>query len=678
MKLKEAPLLEIFIVAAVYAFTAQIGLALAIPPGIATAVWPPSGVVLAIIILRGPRLLPGVWLGSFLANFPIVFNPAGFVPGMISLSVITAIAAGSTLQAYTGAFLVRKWVTPAASDIFSGVGNVFKFAVLQTLNCVVAATLGTAAIFFGGYIPADIIQSTWVTWWLGDLVGMFVLTPLLLTFANFSKKPLMKVSAAVEFILFFAIMTAHSVIVFWSIFPYTYSLFPFMVWGAFRFRALGASLAGIIVSFLAIWAAVRGFGPFALLNNSPEKILYLTQAFVGTFSLTAVALAAAVEDRKRAHTDLKKWERIFNAAGWAVCITEGGKLTSINAAFAKMHGYGIEELIGTPAIELTAPESRLGAQEHVGIADECGDHIFENLHLRKDGSVFPALVHLSVFKDEEGKVLFRASTLQDISDLKNAEENLKKLAAELDRSNKELEQFAYVASHDLQEPLRIISMYLELYIRRYKGEAGKEADEFIEYARIGAEDSQKLVRSLLEYAKIEAKEKSYRETDFDKVLKQSLSYLELSISESGAEITRGPLPKIVADPFQIGRLMQNLLSNAIKYRSPERPLKIHISAKKTGAEWMFAVTDNGIGIPAQHHERIFGIFQRLQSKSQGSGIGLAVCKKIVERHGGKIWVNSQPGAGATFFFTVPERVFALTRTRKFHEDAAVPVLKENL
>jgi PAS domain S-box-containing protein len=663
---------ENLLAAILYYLCAQLGLSLAIPPGIATAVWPPSGLALTVILIRGQHLLPGIFLGSFLGNFATVFTAASAGEFFMSVGILTTIALGSTLQSSLGAILIRRMVTPHWDDIFARLANIFKFAGSATVVCTVAATIGTAALMAAHTITEFQIRTTWVTWWLGDLVGMLVITPLLLTLASYLKKPFpLQFRQAAELALYFTLFLVHCQIVFGRHFPYTYSLFPFMVWGAFRFRTLGASLSGLAVAFIAIWAAVHGSSPFAISGNRPELVLLLTQAFVGTISLTGLALAAALEERGRAHMAVKRWEQIFNAAGWAVCITEEDKLTSVNAAFANMHGYQIHELIGLPITDIIAPDQRAQAAQVIAIADQNGDHVFENVHLGKDGNRFPVLVHLSSFKDTRGKVLFRASTMQDISELKEAEENLKKLAEELDHSNKELEQFAYVASHDLQEPLRVITMYLELYARRYKGQLGPEADQFIEYARLGAEDSQKLVRSLLEYAKIDAKGKSFMVTDVEKVLKQALSFLEMSVFESNAEITRRPLPKILADHFQMGRLFQNLLSNAIKYRSPDRPLKVEIFAEKRNREWVFAVKDNGIGIAAEHHDRIFGIFQRLHSRSQGSGIGLAVCKKIVERHGGKIWVESKPGEGAAFFFSIPDRPVTPSTEKNSVEPAAV-------
>lgn len=236
----------------------------------------------------------------------------------------------------------------------------------------------------------------------------------------------------------------------------------------------------------------------------------------------------------------------------------------------------------------------------------------------------------------------------------------KRYADELAKSNQELEQFAYIASHDLQEPIRIVTLYLEIIASKL-GNAEKNVSEFIEYAREGALRAQTLIKELLEFARVGSRGKEFQETDFNKILDQAKAILKISIQESGAEITQDSLPALKADPSQMTQLFQNLLSNAIKYRNSEKPLKIHVSAKKDDGHWIFGIHDNGIGIDSKHHESIFVIFKRLHSREEysGTGIGLAVCKKIVERHGGKIWVESILGDGANFYFSIPSHPAAL-------------------
>lgn len=238
--------------------------------------------------------------------------------------------------------------------------------------------------------------------------------------------------------------------------------------------------------------------------------------------------------------------------------------------------------------------------------------------------------------------------------LETRNRSLQKLTSELERSNKELEEFAYVASHDLQEPLRMVASYTQLLGSRYRGQLDETADKFIHYAVDGAKRMQQLIEDLLKYSRVGTQGKPFESVSFSKILNQVISNLKLAISESDAEITSDELPVLMADPTQMIQLFQNLIGNALKFRSEEPP-RIRISANQEDEEWVFSVRDNGIGIDREDHERIFLISQRLSSGRavSGSGLGLPLCKKIVERHGGKIWLDSEKGCGSTFYFTIP-------------------------
>lgn len=255
---------------------------------------------------------------------------------------------------------------------------------------------------------------------------------------------------------------------------------------------------------------------------------------------------------------------------------------------------------------------------------------------------------------EAGQLIDMATYLAGIAiERQQAEESLKERATELMRSNTELEQFAYVASHDLQEPLRMVASYTQLLARRYKGKLGADADDFIHFAVDGVTRMQALINDLLAYSRVGTRAKPFEQTDCASILKQALDNLQLAIKDADAVVTSDPLPTVQADSLQLLQLFQNLLGNAVKFHGETLP-RVHVSVQEEETGWLFSVRDNGIGIPAESKDRVFVIFQRLHNKSEypGTGIGLAVCKKIVERHGGRIWVESEPEKGSTFFFTL--------------------------
>ncbi len=337
------------------------------------------------------------------------------------------------------------------------------------------------------------------------------------------------------------------------------------------------------------------------------------------------------------------------------------RCTFCNRAALKMLGYGSEaEVLGKNMHQLAhhsqADGSPLPMEECTLLATlRDGNDVFaeDQLLWRADGASFPA--DMASFPARRGAAIDGAVvSFHDISERKQAQQALAQKTEDLARSNAELEQFAYVASHDLQEPLRMVSSYTQLLARRYQGKLDQDADEFIAYAVDGASRMQRLINDLLAFSRVGTRGKPFEETDCNAVLKDVLDNLQLSIAESGAVVTSDELPTLMADATQLTQLFQNLLSNAIKFHG-EQPPQIHVGVRRQDGVWIFSVRDNGIGIAPEFFERIFVIFQRLHSRDEysGTGIGLAVCKRIVERHGGRIWLESEPGKGATFSFTLP-------------------------
>jgi light-regulated signal transduction histidine kinase (bacteriophytochrome) len=255
---------------------------------------------------------------------------------------------------------------------------------------------------------------------------------------------------------------------------------------------------------------------------------------------------------------------------------------------------------------------------------------------------------------KEGESASWIVSCTDIDTIKNTEESFKVLSQELNRSNKELEEYAYVASHDLKEPLHVVSSFVHLLEKKFQSKLENEEKDYLKYIKEGVGQAQRLIKDLLEYSRI-GREKTAALVDISLILTEIFANINALVEESGAEIICGTMPKVMASYVEMVQLFQNLIINAIKYRST-RPLKIRITARPEGKMWLFAVQDNGIGIESQYQERIFDMFQRLHPKNEysGTGIGLAICKKIVEKHGGKIWIDSIPQEGSTFYFTIKQ------------------------
>jgi PAS domain S-box-containing protein len=379
----------------------------------------------------------------------------------------------------------------------------------------------------------------------------------------------------------------------------------------------------------------------------------------------AVVTFADITERKQAEESLRQSEErfrvLFEQAADCILLLEITPegipvIRDANNATFRLLGYERDELIGQPVslIEAAPDASELVDERRKHVLSRLGTTIFEARHRCKDGTIRD--FECSVTEMQIGSKTLAISVERDITERKQAEEDLKKTLADLERSNKELEQFAYVASHDLQEPLRMVSSYTQLLERRYKDKLDADAKEFIAYAVDGATRMQRLIQDLLAYSRVSSKGKPLNPTDCNAVLGQVRINLSVAIEESNARVTHDELPIVMADETQLVQVFQNLIGNAIKFCSEEPP-RIHVSAEKNEKEWIFSVRDNGKGIDPQYHERIFVIFQRLQGKGEypGTGIGLAICKRIIERHGGRIWVESEYGKGSTFYFTIPVR-----------------------
>ncbi|MCA1596224.1 MAG: PAS domain S-box protein [Chloroflexi bacterium] len=357
-----------------------------------------------------------------------------------------------------------------------------------------------------------------------------------------------------------------------------------------------------------------------------------------------------IEDLKREAEAFAARAAIVEASDDAIIGEDmNGVIVTWNGGARRLYGYTAEEAIGRSAsflIPWDLPEELTQILAKIRLGQTIEHH--ETVRVRKDGKRLDVSFTLSPMRDGQGHITGIAGIARDITEARRSE-------AELRRSNEELEQFAYVASHDLQEPLRAMAGTVQILKRRYVGQLDERADEIITHAVAAVGRMQTLVSDLLALSRLARHGNPFAPTDFAAVLQDVSANLEVTIAESSATITHDPLPEIVADASQLRQLLQNLFSNSIKFRA-ERPLKLHVGACRRENTWLFSVSDNGLGIEPQYFERIFIIFQRLHTRDEypGTGIGLAICKKIVERHGGEIWLESEAGEGTTFYFTIAD------------------------
>lgn len=427
------------------------------------------------------------------------------------------------------------------------------------------------------------------------------------------------------------------------------------------------SITGIILRWL--W-------PAAILIPCILGILELVGAQEGWYSYTsgialfaiatmalfsfAIALTAylvnVAENKLRQNEKLARLQ-VENRKDYAIYMLDPeGNVMSWNAGAERLLGYDASEILGKnfERFFLLEDQQRNKPRSLLQHTLDQKQAESEGWRVRRNGGRFWATSTLSAVFDENHILVGYTNLIRNSTRQKEADDRLKQLVSSLERSNQELERFAYIASHDLQEPLRMVSSYTQLLAKKYKDKLDPEAVEFIDFAVDGAMRMQQLITDLLTYSRVATKGKPFAPTNCNSIVDQAIRNLGIAIKEAQAEVTHDNLPNIVADETQMLQLFQNLLSNAIKFHD-KTPPKVHIGVRQENNSWIFSIQDNGIGIAPEYQEQIFLIFQRLHSRKeyQGTGVGLAICKKIVERHGGKIWVVSEPGKGATFCFTLP-------------------------
>lgn len=416
-----------------------------------------------------------------------------------------------------------------------------------------------------------------------------------------------------------------------------------------RFRAGHATQVASFFATPETRAMGAGRDLFGRRKNGEEVPVEIGLSPIDTAEgLCTLASIIDITERKRAQ---ERFELVVEASPSAMIMIDASRRIRLaNRRAEELFGYAREEFLGQPIETLVPERYRPGHPAHVAHFSSrpearpmgAGRNLFG---LRKDGSEVPVEIGLTPIDAPDGHYV--VASIIDITERRRSEDELR-------RSNAELEQFAYVASHDLQEPLRMVANYTELLAQRYGGQLDERADKYIRYASEGARRMQRLVADLLAYSRVGSQGKALAPVDAQDVMAAVIHGLQRLLREAGGTVESDPLPRVMADEGQLHQLLQNLVSNAIKFRA-EAPPRVRVQARPDGMRWIFSVSDNGIGIDMQYAQRIFQMFQRLheQGRYEGSGIGLAIAKRIVERHGGTIWIDSAPGRGSTVSFSLP-------------------------
>lgn len=390
-------------------------------------------------------------------------------------------------------------------------------------------------------------------------------------------------------------------------------------------------------------------------GNFEESVNHSARDEVGAL---AAAFNKMIHNLKEQRTQLVEKAYVENIIGsmteTLIVIDSEAIIRTVNDAGCRLLHYERNELIGRPISSIFSYISPFESYKGERLFNNGKITNLETSYLTKEGKPVPILFSSSLMDTQAGLHERIVCIAHDITERKVAEEKINQQVEELARSNAELEKFAYVASHDLQEPLRMVASYTQLLARRYKDRLDKDANEFIDYAVDGVERMQALINDLLQYSRVSTQKTKLTPINCSDIVDQVCRMLQKSIEENDAKITRNKLPTINGNATQLNQLFQNLITNAIKFRDKTNP-SVRIEATQQNNEWLFSVRDNGIGIEPQYHNRVFELFQRLhvQSEYKGTGLGLAICKKIVELHGGKIWIEPNNGHGTVFNFTIP-------------------------
>jgi PAS domain S-box-containing protein len=663
------------LLASVYYSAAKASLLLAIPPGYATAVWPPSGIALAALLLLGTRYWPGIWIGAAAANLTVESSfPAAAV-----------IASGNTLEALAGALLIRR-VIASANPLARG-EDVVKFVAVAALCPVLAATTGMIPLSLAHALPGPELFRNWWTWWQGDAAGMIIVAPLILTWwegSSFRWSPgkILEAACLAALLLCATWVTFGSGAPGKNPYPLTFLIAPFIIWAAFRFGQREVATANTIVCGLAVWYTVEQRSPFASFPLNESLLLLL--AFASTVVVTGLVLSAALGERgKAAESRLSESEERFqlmvrNVSDYAIYMVDpDGRVATWNAGAEHIKGYRMEEVLGTHFSRFYTDEDALKGkpQDLLARAAAEGRYQDEGWRLRKDGTKFWASVVITTIRDPDGKLLGFSKVVHDLTERKRAESDLMGAKALAEKASQAKSEFLAKMSHELRTPLNSLMILAKLLVDNATRNLTPKQVQYAQVIHEAGRDLLALINDLLDLAKIESGTPLRLQ-----VAEASLEGVKEQLERAFAQVARDAglsfetvledgLPEAIeTDKQRLQQILRNLLSNAFKF-TKEGGVAMRIgpassgwtpgTARLDGADGVvaFSITDTGMGIPEDMRGAIFEAFQRVDGKARGNvggaGLGLSISRELAHRLGGEIRIDSFPGRGSTFTLYLP-------------------------
>jgi PAS domain S-box-containing protein len=641
--------------ATAYFLSGWFGLRLASPHPSVTLIWPPSGIALTSLLLAGTSLWPGVFVGAFAVN---VVTSGHLGPSL-------GIALGNTFEAVVAAVLVQRFA--GGRRFMDRAGDVFRFIAFGALlSSVVSVVIGVGSLAVSGHASGKELAKIGLSWWLGDTVSDLVLVPLLLGWTTLGRRrwPLLRWIEA-GFLLLFVILVAGFVFgdilaVMDSPYPVSFMVLPVVVWAALRFPQYGSAVAVFAISSITLWGHMNGQGPF--IRSTVHESLFLVQSFIAVTAVTSLVMAAVVAERKRARDEL---HALFENTQEAILIADmDSRYVDANPAACALTGYTRGELIRLKVkdvIPIALQDSGVRQwREFLRTGKMEGEY-----HVRRRDGSMVEVEFRSVANFLPGLHL---SVMRDITERKQAEHQVRKLNEELERrveertsklreALREIDTFSYSVAHDLRGPLRAMTGFSEALLQDHSPKLDPEGQDFVHRIADAGRRMDSLIMDILAYSRLSRDEVPLEPASLDDVVTPVLDRMAKEIRERQASVTvRSPLPWIVGHAGMLQQVVTNLVSNAIKFSRPGVAPEVVLRAETRGGMVRLWIEDNGIGISPEYQDRVFGLFQRLNPVEAfpGTGVGLAIVRRAMERMGGRSGVESTPGQGSRFWIELPK------------------------